>query len=464
MTLEINDVSPRKHYVATAGQKIFTVPFEWTVNANLKVWVNGSLMTYADPPADETEYKTVGEGVTGGGNIEFGDPGLTLSDKVVIVGDPPIERTSDYPTVGRFPIAELNQDLDEITAMMRMNEMIMRQRSLGLEEWDEPETLERLPLKADRAGLLLGFDADGQPEMTDPAGIVTDAAAAAEAAAAAAAISAGEAATDAAAADASATSAAGSAAAAAASAVAADASADAAAASAASIDTATLLNRANHTGTQLAATISDFAATVLATVLTGLSLATGTAVTATDTVLVAIGKLQKQITDMDAILDAITAGANAAGDTLLELYNLITTHTALTAAHGATGAVVGTTNTQTLESKTLVDPAITGVIKDDCFTITDAAGYVINPADGGTQRWTLGASRTPGAKHANWADGKEVRLFIADGSAYTITWTTMGVVWKDGTAPTLATSGYTEISIYQENGVLRGVKIGDFAS
>lgn len=56
-------------------------------------------------------------------------------------------------------------------------------------------------------------------------------------------------------------------------------------------------DRANHTGTQLAATISDFAATVLATVLTGLSLATGTAITAADTVLSAMGKLQKQITD-----------------------------------------------------------------------------------------------------------------------------------------------------------------------
>jgi hypothetical protein len=55
--------------------------------------------------------------------------------------------------------------------------------------------------------------------------------------------------------------------------------------------------RANHTGTQLASTISDFASTVLATVLTGFSLAVGTAVTATDTVLQAVGKLQRQIND-----------------------------------------------------------------------------------------------------------------------------------------------------------------------
>lgn len=53
--------------------------------------------------------------------------------------------------------------------------------------------------------------------------------------------------------------------------------------------------RANHTGTQLASTISDFASSVRATVLTGLSLAVDTAVQATDTILQAIGKLQQQL-------------------------------------------------------------------------------------------------------------------------------------------------------------------------
>jgi len=58
---------------------------------------------------------------------------------------------------------------------------------------------------------------------------------------------------------------------------------------------ANLKNRANHTGTQLAATISNFAATVLATALTGLSLGTNAVISAADTVLTALGKLQAQI-------------------------------------------------------------------------------------------------------------------------------------------------------------------------
>lgn len=43
-------------------------------------------------------------------------------------------------------------------------------------------------------------------------------------------------------------------------------------------------------------------------------------------------------------------------------YAALSTHAALTAAHGATGAVVGTTNTQNLSNKTLVQPTIADFI------------------------------------------------------------------------------------------------------
>jgi len=69
--------------------------------------------------------------------------------------------------------------------------------------------------------------------------------------------------------------------------------------------------RANHTGSQLASTISDFASAVIAQVLTGLSVATGTAVAATDSILVAIGKLQKQNTDQDTTIAAKVASVSA---------------------------------------------------------------------------------------------------------------------------------------------------------
>lgn len=58
---------------------------------------------------------------------------------------------------------------------------------------------------------------------------------------------------------------------------------------------ATLLARANHIGTQLAATISDFADAVRSAVLTGLTAGTNVAISATDSVLVAFAKLQAQV-------------------------------------------------------------------------------------------------------------------------------------------------------------------------
>ncbi len=73
---------------------------------------------------------------------------------------------------------------------------------------------------------------------------------------------------------------------------------------------ASLRDRSTHTGTQASSTISDFTSTVRSTVLTGLSLVTNAAVTAADSVLVAIGKLQKQITDDIASLSSHTGNTS----------------------------------------------------------------------------------------------------------------------------------------------------------
>ena len=65
---------------------------------------------------------------------------------------------------------------------------------------------------------------------------------------------------------------------------------------------ATLLARANHTGTQAASTIGNFASSVIATVLTGFAAAgTRTAIVATDTILLAFGKVQKYLNDLATI-------------------------------------------------------------------------------------------------------------------------------------------------------------------
>jgi len=75
-------------------------------------------------------------------------------------------------------------------------------------------------------------------------------------------------------------------------------------------------------------------ARVLASVLTGLSLATNAAITATDTVLSAAGKLQKQITDLIASLSSYAPLASPA---------LSGTPTAPTASSGTNTTQIATT-------------------------------------------------------------------------------------------------------------------------
>ena len=60
-------------------------------------------------------------------------------------------------------------------------------------------------------------------------------------------------------------------------------------------------------------------------------------------------------------------GAAAAAQTAAEstASGYVSTHAGLTETHGATGAVVGTTNSQTLTNKTLTSPVISGLILSD---------------------------------------------------------------------------------------------------
>lgn len=140
--------------------------------------------------------------------------------------------------------------------------------------------------------------------------------------------------------------------------------------------------------------------------------------------------------------------------------------TDLKAVSDVANAAVTPTGTQTLTNKTLTDPAITGTILEDVYTITDGAAFEIDPGNGSVQLITLGANRTP--KATNMAAGEAVTLMVDDGSAYTLTWTDAtfggsGVVWKTdgGAAPTLNTTGYTAIVLWKVSTQVYGARVGD---
>lgn len=174
-------------------------------------------------------------------------------------------------------------------------------------------------------------------------------------------------------------------------------------------------------------------------------------------------------------IDATKASSGANSD----ITSLSGLTTPLSAAQGGTGvtslpsgSLVGTTATQTLTNKTLTSPVLTtattsgaftlgGALDETVYEVVDGAGVAISPSNGTIQTWTLGASRTPTS--GTWNSGESLTLMIADGIAYTITWTTLGVTWVNGAAPALATSGYTVVELWKVGSTIYGAIVGDVA-
>lgn len=129
-------------------------------------------------------------------------------------------------------------------------------------------------------------------------------------------------------------------------------------------------------------------------------------------------------------------------------------YTDFSTATGTGAVVLGT-------SPTLSGPTINDGYTEEVFAVTDAAGVALSPTNGSIQTWTLGASRTPTA--GTWAAGQSMTLMIDDGTAYTVTWTTLNVVWEtdNGSAPTLATSGFTVIVLWKVGTQIYGARVGN---
>lgn len=127
----------------------------------------------------------------------------------------------------------------------------------------------------------------------------------------------------------------------------------------------------------------------------------------------------------------------------------------VTAAGFPQGDIVGTTDAQTLGSKTF--SSYTELV----YTITDGASVVLDPNDGPIQQWSLSANRTP--DQANWLSGQSIMLLIDNGQEYGITWTPLNVEWKsnEGYAPDLNDSGKTIITLWKVGTQIYGARVGD---
>lgn len=131
----------------------------------------------------------------------------------------------------------------------------------------------------------------------------------------------------------------------------------------------------------------------------------------------------------------------------------------------AGASIVTYTGTETLTNKTLTAPTITGAILNDGYTeevfAVTGTTPALSPTNGSIQTWTLTGNSTPTA--GTWASGQSMTIQIDDGTAYTVTWTSLAVTWKTdgGTAPTLNLTGITAIQLWKVGTTIYGARVGD---
>jgi len=128
-----------------------------------------------------------------------------------------------------------------------------------------------------------------------------------------------------------------------------------------------------------------------------------------------------------------------------------------TAAIASAASFATITGTESLTNKTLTAPTITGTVIEDVYALTGTTP-ALEPANGSIQTWTLTANSTP---TDSLVAGEAITLMIDDGTAYTITWPTITWVNNAGSAPTLATTGYTVIAMWKVSTTLYGALVGD---
>lgn len=158
--LDVSSTATRIAYTATSGQTVFDVPFEFTDEDHLAVYVNDVLQTLS------THYTTAGEGDEGGGTVTL-VTGATLDDSVLIQLVVPYALTTHVPLTGQLDIPALNLQFSLFTMMLKQL-VANLPRSIRQPSSDVAD-LSALPVAASRASKYLAFDANGDVSLVGAA-------------------------------------------------------------------------------------------------------------------------------------------------------------------------------------------------------------------------------------------------------------------------------------------------------
>ena len=157
----IENNRPWVQYTAEAAETVFAVPFELNAATDLKVYVNGALVT--------TGFSLTGVGVDEGATLTF-DAGLEAGDIVTLTRVTPPTRASDFDDSVGPRATGLNSEGDRAVALAQ-EAVETALHALHRAAYDTDVDL-TLPSVAERAGMLLAFDDGGLPVAVDSLGTI----------------------------------------------------------------------------------------------------------------------------------------------------------------------------------------------------------------------------------------------------------------------------------------------------
>jgi hypothetical protein len=120
----------------------------------------------------------------------------------------------------------------------------------------------------------------------------------------------------------------------------------------------------------------------------------------------------------------------------------------------------------TLQSANVVTTSITingdaffnGAIDERVFTLSGTTSISLDPSNGTIQVHTLTGATT---YTDNLVAGESITLMIDDGAGFTITWPTISWINNLRAAPTLATTGFTVVTLWKVDTTLYGALVGN---
>jgi len=160
MSYPISDVTRRVVYSGSAGTGPYSFSFEILTNTDIAVYKNTTLLTLT------TNY-TVTINSNGTGSVTLVSA-ATGSDQITLVGDRSIERASDFVTGGDLFANTLN---DEFDSLVIFSQQIKEEAGRGLKApiTDPTDINMILPVKASRKGKVLAFDSTSGDPVAGPA-------------------------------------------------------------------------------------------------------------------------------------------------------------------------------------------------------------------------------------------------------------------------------------------------------